>query len=89
MIVILRNRLTWVWAFLSVITVVSWGVSRGAAFDINITVTLGVLVIAMLKAHLVMEYFMEVRTGPVWLKRACGTWVVALLVILVGVYVFV
>ena len=84
----IRNPLTRVWAFLTAITVVSWWISRGAggAFHLNSAVTLGVLLIAVVKVHLVMRYFMEVRHGPTWLKRATGGWLILLFLLLSGFY---
>lgn len=88
MSVYLRNTLTWVWAFLTAITMVSWWVGRsgGAEFQVNTLVTTTVLVIAALKAQLVIQYFMEVRTAPAWLKRTAYGWVGVILVLLLGFY---
>lgn len=84
----LGNRLTHVWAFLTVITIASWwlGRSGGAAFQINAAITLGVLLIASIKAQLVIQYFMEVRSAPRWLKRTAYGWNLGLLLLLLGIY---
>ncbi len=72
----LRNPLVSAWAFLSVITLVSWGLTRASADSIqpDITVTFGVLVIAAIKVQIVVRYFMEVRHAPRWLKLSTDGW---------------
>jgi len=89
MVTFLRNPLTLVWAFLTVITVASWGISRdvGVAHAASVIATVGVLLIAAVKVHYVMRYFMEVRHAPAWLKRATTVWLLLLLVLLLGSYI--
>ncbi|RLT97043.1 MAG: hypothetical protein D9N11_14800 [Ketobacter sp.] len=84
----LNNRLTHVWAFLTAITVASWwiGQSRGATFQLDAMVTLTVLLMASVKAQLVIQYFMEVRSAPRWLKQTAYGWNIGLLLLLTGVY---
>jgi cytochrome c oxidase subunit 4 len=84
----LRSPLTIVWALLTAATVVSWLTARGggAAHHINATVTVVILMIAALKAHLVIWHFMEVRHAPAWLKATTIAWVVALFALLLGFY---
>lgn len=83
-----RHPLAIVGAFLVTITVVSWLISRdgGAAHQINAAVTVGVLLIAAVKAQLVIRYFMEVRHAPIWLKRTMNAWLVLLFTLLLGFY---
>jgi cytochrome c oxidase subunit 4 len=84
----IRNPLTIVWALLTGVTIVSWLTARdgGAAHQINVTVTVVVLLIAALKAQLVIWHFMEVRTAPRWLKVTASGWVVALFALLLAFY---
>jgi cytochrome c oxidase subunit 4 len=84
----LRNPLTWVWAFLVAITVASWLIGRGqgAAYQIDAAITIGVLLIAAVKAQLVIRYFMEVRSAPLWLKRTAYGWNIVLLCLLLVFY---
>ena len=84
----IRNPLTLVWAFLTAITLASWTLSHGAGaeFQLNSVVSVGVLVIAAVKAQLVIHHFMEVRHAPAWLKRTVYGWNVALLFLLLGTY---
>ena len=88
MTALIRNPLTIVWALLTAVTVVSWLVSRdgGAAHQINSTVTTVVLLIAAVKAQLVIWHFMEVRRAPVWLKAVTSGWVVVVIAAMLGVY---
>lgn len=84
----IRNPLTIVWALLTTITIASWLVAQegGAAHQINTTVTTVVLLIAAVKAQLVIWHFMEVRRAPVWLKATTSGWVVALFALLLSFY---
>ena len=84
----LRNNLTYVWAFLVAITIASWWVGRGQveAFHINATITTTVLLIAAIKARLVIRHFMEVQHGPLWLKRACDGWLAFVFLMMLGFY---
>ena len=85
---LIRSPLTIVWAFLTTITVVSSFISLdgGAAHHINATVTTAVLLIAAVKAQLVIRHFMEVRRAPRWLQLTTTGWVVGLFALLLGFY---
>ena len=85
---LIRNPLTFVWVFLTTVTLASWLTARdgGASHQINTTVTLVVLLIAAVKAQLVIWHFMEVRRAPVWLKATTSGWVLALFALLLGFY---
>jgi hypothetical protein len=85
---LIRNPLTIVWALLTTVTIVSSliALDGGASHQINTTVTTVVLLIAAVKAFLVIWHFMEVRRAPVWLKATTGGWVVALFALLFGFY---
>lgn len=88
MIRYLRNPLILVWAFLTAITLASWYISQsgGIAFQINTWITVSVLVISIIKAQMVIHYFMEVRFAPRWLKLTMISWSTMLLVLLLGFY---
>lgn len=88
MVTYLNSRLTYVWAFLTVMTVVSWWIGRSSRvqYEVNALITVGVLVFAALKAQLVIMYFMEVRSSPAWLQRTAYGWVVVLFLLLLGSY---
>ena len=85
---LIRNPLTIVWALLTTITIVSSliALDGGAAHQINTTVTTAVLLIAAVKAQLVIWHFMEVRRAPVWLKATTSGWVVGLFTLLLSFY---
>jgi hypothetical protein len=85
---LIRNPLTIVWALLTTVTIVSSliALDGGASHQINTTVTTVVLLIAAVKAFLVIWHFMEVRRAPVWLKLTTSGWVLALFALLLGFY---
>jgi len=85
---LIRNPLTIVWAFLTTVTVASSliSVEGGAAHQINTTVTTVVLLVAAVKAYLVIQHFMEVRRAPRWLKVTTSGWVLGLFTLLLGFY---
>jgi hypothetical protein len=70
------NRLVQVWAFAVLVTIASWRVAADGdhAFRVNAAVTAAVLLIAATKVWLVLRYFMEVRSGPTWLRWTCYSW---------------
>jgi Prokaryotic Cytochrome C oxidase subunit IV len=85
---LIRNPLTIVWALLTTVTIASSliALDGGAAHQINSTVTTVVLLIAAVKAFLVIWHFMEVRGAPLWLKATTSGWVLALFALLLGFY---
>ncbi len=83
----LHNTLTHVWAFLMAVTVAAWGFSQHSD-GVNPALTIGVLVIAFIKAQLVIWHFMEVKRSPAWLKKTCWAWLIvtALLILIFYAY---
>ena len=88
MTALIRNPLTIVWALLTTVTIVSSliALGGGAAHQINTTVTTAVLLIAAVKAQLVISHFMEVRRAPIWLKATTSGWVLGLFTLLLSFY---
>ena len=88
MIRYIKNPLTLVWALLTLSTVLSWYISQSSdvAFQMNIWITISVLVIAIIKAQMVIRYFMEVRIAPRWLKLTMISRSVILLLLLLVFY---
>ena len=88
MIEYLRNPLTCVWALMTAITILSWWLGRGQGgeYQLSAPITYSVLVMATVKALLVIGYFMEVRFGPAWLKRTTYGWALGLLLLLLCCY---
>jgi len=76
-----NRRITVVWAFLCVVTVVTWllASARGhQEFSPSTGVTIGILVAAAVKARLIIRRFMEVRTAPTWLRIVTDIWLTVL-----------
>src|SRR5262249_1128360 len=77
MIAYLRTPLSLVWLLLVAVTFVSWrvgaGGDRGEA-GVSLAVTAVVVAMALVKTRFVFRYFMEVRTGPSWLRATCDAW---------------
>ena len=85
----IRNPLTYIWLFLSIITVISWwaGSGHGANSDeANVLVTAFVVLIALIKTRFVIRNFMEVRFAPFWLQLTCDAWLLCLLVAIFSLY---
>lgn len=84
----LNNKLTFAWAFLCIITIASWWLAKSDSADLHIApfVSISVLVIASIKVQLVIHYFMEVGTAPVWLKNTTRGWLLGLFLLLVVSY---
>ena len=61
------TRLTTVWVVLSLLTVLSWGISsvvhHGHPVDASLAITVGVLAMALVKARLILRHFMEVSSA--------------------------
>jgi hypothetical protein len=88
MVSYLRNPLTYVWVFLTTITIVSWALSRlaPALHEVDAAITSALLLIAAVKARFVVRYFMEVRFAPPWLRRVTDSWIIVLVVLMLGMY---
>lgn len=72
--------LTSVWVILSVLTVLAWWVGHPHAGGVaapSTPITIGVLVMGLVKTRLIIRHFMAVRTAPRWLRLATDGWLVA------------
>jgi Prokaryotic Cytochrome C oxidase subunit IV len=82
---------TYVWVILSAITVVSWwlgpGHTRGTAVA-SVPVTVAVLTLGLIKSRLIIRYFMEVRTAPMWLRVATDGWLIVFWGAVLGIYLY-
>jgi len=77
----IRNRSTYVWLFLSIITVISWRVASthgGNSYRADVWVTAVVLLIAFIKTRLIIRNYMEVGSAPSWLQLTCDAWLLCL-----------
>ncbi|HVL02095.1 MAG TPA: cytochrome C oxidase subunit IV family protein [Dongiaceae bacterium] len=89
-----RNSLTYVWLFLVGTTLVSWWLGAttavadidASALSLNFTVTVGIILIAVVKTRFVIWHFMEVRHGPSWLRWTCDSWLAFLAVMVIALY---
>lgn len=85
------RRTTYVWVFLSAITMLSlWlGHARaGEAYGASVPITMAVLAIAAIKCRFIIQEFMEVRTAPRWLRLSTDAWLVALWGAVLAIYLW-
>ena len=85
-----NKRLLIVWAILTTMTLVYiWldhSVDQGGAVQASTVVTVGAIVIALVKVRIIFREFMEVRHAPALLCRLTDGWVVLVGVCLLGSY---
>lgn len=85
------RAITYAWAVLSAITVVSWWLapdhSAGVA-TASATISITVIVLGMIKCRIIIRYFMEVRTAPRWLRLATDGWLAALWLGVLVIYLY-
>lgn len=88
--VAVKRRLLIVWLVLSALTVLFVGMDRwvdqNGTLRSSTVLTVGVVVIALLKVRIIFREFMEVRHAPVSLRRLTDGWVVLFGVCLLGTY---
>ena len=87
----LRSPLTLVWFLLVAVTAVSWWAAAGGhrgESGLSFPITVVVISIAILKGRLVFWYFMEVRTGPFWLRASCDGWLAGVAIVLLVLYAY-
>jgi heme/copper-type cytochrome/quinol oxidase subunit 4 len=82
---LLRNPVSIVWIVLMVGTCISTWVLSTEAF-VPVVATVGVFVIAAVKIHFVMSYFMELRDAPVRVRLVFEAWIVAAVGVILGIY---
>jgi len=75
-----KGRIAQVWLGLTVVTLISWWIStgRGEALRPDLTITMAVIVIAVIKARFVLREFMEVGHASRWLRALSDLWVAGL-----------
>ncbi|MGB6207753.1 cytochrome C oxidase subunit IV family protein [Mycobacterium sp.] len=82
---------TYAWIILSAITIVSWwlapGHTRGAAVA-SVPITVAVVLLGFIKGRMIIRYFMEVRTAPLWLKLFTDAWLVILWAGVLAIYLY-
>ncbi|ORV41101.1 prokaryotic cytochrome C oxidase subunit IV family protein [Mycolicibacter engbaekii] len=83
--------LTGSWVVLVAITVLAWWLSPGhtaGPVQPSIPITVTVIALSAVKARLIIRNFMEVRTAPIWLRRATDAWLAVLWLAVLGIYLF-
>ena len=84
---LLKLRITSLWVFLILATVASWEFGHGLGFDGNQRLsTTAVIVIAFVKARMVILDFMEVRHAPLALRVVLEAWTVLVAATLLVLY---
>ncbi|MGV0837614.1 cytochrome C oxidase subunit IV family protein [Mycolicibacterium thermoresistibile] len=71
------RAMTWSWIVLTAITIGSWWLAPAhfkTTVDPSVPITVLVLALTLIKSRLIIQYFMEVRTAPRWLKRSTDAW---------------
>lgn len=83
------RRIAYVWIALSAVTIVTWllgHAEQGYGRNATTAVALVVLAIAFGKVYLIIRHFMEVRSGPRWLRVSTDAWIVLLAAAIVATY---
>ena len=90
MTTIKARAITYVWIILSVLTLLSlWlAPARVGHIAASTPITIAVLAMAMIKARLIIQHFMEIRTAPAWLKLTTDGWLVALFGGVLAIYLW-
>jgi heme/copper-type cytochrome/quinol oxidase subunit 4 len=82
---VLRERVTWVWLGLMMLTcVTTWGLSKNL-FSPTVAV-IGIFLIAAVKVRYVMLDFMELRQAPLPVRAAFEAWPVVVAAMILGLW---
>ena len=82
---------TYVWLILSAFTIASLFLAPAhepGVAQASVPITVAVLLLAAIKARLIIQYFMEVRTAPVWPRVATDGWLVLIFGGVLGIYLY-
>jgi hypothetical protein len=80
-----------VWLFLLAITLASWWLAPGhdgGHAVASTPITVAVVLLGFIKGRMIIQYFMEVRTAPRWLKITTDTWLMVLWAAILGIYLY-
>ncbi|RAV18334.1 prokaryotic cytochrome C oxidase subunit IV family protein [Mycolicibacterium sp. GF69] len=83
------RAMTWTWVALTAITIGSWWLAPAHFTDTvhaSASITALVLALTFVKARLIIRNFMEVGSGPRWLKRSTDAWLGLLLAAVFVIY---
>jgi hypothetical protein len=85
-----NKRLMFVWLVLTAMTLayiwLDHSADDGGVLKASTVVTVGAIVIALVKVRIIFREFMEVRHAPVLLRRLTDAWVLIIGVCLLGSY---
>ncbi|MGE2837022.1 cytochrome C oxidase subunit IV family protein [Mycobacterium sp. SMC-4] len=84
-----QRAITWAWVALVAITIGSWWLAPAhftETVEPSTPITALVLALTVIKSRLVIQYFMEVRTAPRWLRRATDGWLAGLVAVVFVIY---
>jgi apolipoprotein N-acyltransferase len=85
------RSITYAWIILCAITISSWWLSpahSGKPAIPSIAITTLVVLLGLLKGRLIIQYFMEVRSAPRWLKLSTDAWLLVLWASVLAIYLY-
>lgn len=85
---LLISRATLIWLVLLGATLLSWKMGHGVGLHDVRQASIAIIAIALVKVRLVMTEFMELRHAPRWTRVAVDLWLLLLLAVLIGVYLW-
>ena len=81
---------TYAWSILSGMTIGSWWLAPGhprcGAAVASVPITAAVVLLGFIKGRMIIQYFMEVRTAPRWLKVFTDAWLTVLWAAVLAIY---
>jgi hypothetical protein len=83
------RAITVVWIALSAITIGTWWLAPGHTTSTDapsVPITVAVVALGFIKCRLIIQYFMEIRTAPTWLKLSTDAWLIVLWGAVLGIY---
>jgi len=83
---LLVSRITLIWFVLLGATLLSWEMGHGVGFESVKHASLAIIVVSFVKVRFVMMEFMELREAPLFMRLLADGWIVAITLILVGLY---
>ena len=85
------RSITVAWLALSAITVIGWWLApghSGGRADPSVPITVAVIVLGFVKCRVIIRWFMEVRSAPMWLRRSTDGWLVTLWLAVLAIYLW-
>ena len=81
---------TYAWIVLSAITILSWWLApaHGGPVGPSVPITIAVILLAFIKGRMIIRYFMEVCTGPRWVKLTTDAWLIVLWAGVLAIYLY-